>query len=243
MKFYKIRDLFHQSKTERKERPLKLTKILIVFALSFIILGCAAHTNIEPVGKGNVNANLSFGGPIIAAFNTYIPIPYISSGINYGLDNDCDLNGNLHIFSMFFKVAAIDFGGTWYPVLNDGWIPTIGLQARLQVMASLKNGIGDRFRFFPIFSATGAWKISGNMIYTGFDFAVPLNKMDYEPDYQKFILSPLAGYCWKIKNNLSLFTELKWQGVNIQSNQLAVEYIHPGNYGALAILISFERSF
>ena len=216
---------------------------LYFLAFMTIMIGCAAHTNLEPVGKNNIDANLSIGGPIIKTFGTRIPIPYATTGLNYGLKDNLDLNGNLHLLPAAFKLFGSDFGATWYPIINNNSLPTIGLQARLLTLASLKSGVESRFRVYPAFSGSSAWKLGKGTIYTGIDLTIPLTSPDYDDDASSLIFSPFFGFRWKLGKRTRLLTEIKWNGANIQTNQLAVEYLPVANYRAVTTLFSLERSF
>ncbi|MBN2414014.1 hypothetical protein JXQ31_20230 [candidate division KSB1 bacterium] len=223
-----------------------MSKNTILILVGFVILalaGCAAHTNLQPVGKNNIDANLSIGGPVIKAFGARIPIPYATGGVNYGIRDNFDLNGNLHLLPAAYKLFGCDFGATWFPVLNNFSKPTIGLQARLLTMASLKADVDSRFRFYPSFSASSAWKMGGGLFYTGADITVPVTSPDYDDDAVSVIFSPFFGYRWNLGSHTRLLTEIKWNGANIQTHQLAVEYLPVANYGAITTLFSIERSF
>jgi len=222
---------------------MKKLKIISILILLTILISCAAHTNLQPVGKNNIDANLSIGGPVIKAFGARIPVPYATAGVNYGIRDNVDLNGNLHLLSAAYKLFGCDLGATWFPVLNDHSIPTIGLQARLLTMASLKSGVDSRFRFYPSVSASSAWKLGGGIIYTGADITVPITSPDYDDDAASVIFSPFFGYRWNLGKNTRLLTEIKWNGANVQTHQLAVEYLPVSNYGAITTLFAIERSF
>lgn len=217
--------------------PLQLTIILL------LLVGCAAQTNFEPIGKGNVNGNVSLGGPIISAFGTRIPLPYLTVGANYGISDQINIHGNLHLFSMGYKIVGFDFGAAWFPFLNDGLKPTISIQPRLIVFASAKSDVSSRFRVYPVITNTAAWKIGKNTLFTGFDLVVPFTKPDYDSEASSTIFSPFIGYGWKVGQRTRLTTELKWHGANIKSDQLAVEYVPISGYGAITTLFSIERSF
>ena len=51
---------------------MKYTFVILQIVFLSIYLGCAAHTNLQPVGKGKLNSNLSFGGPIVEAFGARV---------------------------------------------------------------------------------------------------------------------------------------------------------------------------
>jgi len=222
---------------------MKSIYFFFLLLLTTILISCAAHTSLEPVGKGHLDANLSFGGPIIAAFGTRIPIPYTTMGVNYGLTDRINLNGNLHLFSLAYSISGVDIGVAYFPVSNKGIIPTVGVQPRLLALASLKKNIDSRFRIYPFITNSAAWQFGSGIIYTGFDLTIPLTSPDYDDEAAAAILSPFFGYRWKLGKRMRLLTEIKWQGANIHSDQLAVEYLPIARHGAITTLISLERSF
>ena len=219
-----------------------ISKIIPMLFISLMI-SCAAHTNLAPVGKGEFVVTLSLGGPFITVAETKIPTPYLSIGTNYGLTENINVDGNLHITSLFYQLAGFDFGATWFPILNDGLIPTWGIQPRFLILESFKEDVEDRFRMYPFISSSAAWKIGSGLIYTGFDFVVPLTEPDYDEKAEKIIFSPFTGYRWEFSKSWQLLTEFKWHGANVRSNQLAVEYITIGGYGAVSLLLSLEKRF
>lgn len=213
------------------------------FVACILIIGCATHTNIEPVGKGKSRVEINLGGPIVSAFKAYIPIPYLSAGLNHGLTENLDINGGIHIMPLFYKVAGLELGGTWFPVINQGYIPTIGIDLKALFFSSLKSGINDRFRLYPVLSPSFAWKMPGGMIYCGSHITVPFSKVSFDAENPGYILSPFLGFRWNVSDNYKFFTEVKWHGVNFETYQLATEYVHPANYGALGVFLTLERNF
>ena len=214
------------------------------FYLSILLFwGCAAHTNLHPVGKGNKTAHFSIGGPIVKAFGTSIPVPYATVGLDKGLTRTMDINSHLHLLSLVYQVAGLDIGATWFPVLNDGLVPTLGFQPGLLVYSSLKSDVESRFRIYPTFSGSAAWRVGSGLVYSGFDMVAPFSDMDYDENASNIIFSPFLGYKWKLGTRYFLYTELKWNGANIESHQLAPDYLPISNYGAVSTLFSIERSF
>jgi hypothetical protein len=127
--------------------------------------------------------------------------------------------------------------------MNDGGVPTVGINPRLLMFASVKGGVDDRVRVYPVLSSSAAWRVGSGLLYTGFDLALPLTRSDYDREAEAAIFSPLLGYRWSLGESVGLFTELKWHGANIRSNQLAAEYVHPFGNGALAPFIALDWSF
>lgn len=205
-----------------------------------LIGGCAAHTRLEPLGEGEVAANVSFGGPIVAAFDTYVPMPYLTAGASYGMSDQLDVTATMHLLSLYFAIAGLDLGATWYPVANDGAIPSVGIGPRLMTFASLKSDVEERFRIYPMLSGSAAWMVPGGMAYTGLDLLVPFSTSDYDPGHPSLLISPFAGYRWRITETLGLHAELKWQAANVAADKVSADYTTIGENGALAPLIALE---
>ena len=208
-----------------------------------VIAGCAAHTAIEPVGEGRLRGNAGLGGPIVAAFGTHVPIPYLYVGGDYGLSDRLDLDGGLHLLSLAYGVAGLDLGATWYPLINDGPLPTLGVGGRMTLFASVKSGVDDRFRLLPSLTSSAAWEAGPGKVYAGFDLAIPLTRPAYDTAAAPLIFSPLAGYRWDLGSRSHLFVELKWQGANVRTDQLAAEYVHPGGHGAITPFVAYAWDF
>lgn len=214
--------------------------------LSFIIIvgliaGCSAHSNLTPVGKGNIDAAISLGGPFIPLAETKIPTPYLSIGANYGISENINVDANFHVTPLFYKMTGIDFGATWFPILNDGILPTLGIQPRLLFLTSFKNNVNDRFRIYPLISNSAAWELGDGLIYIGLDIISPFTAPDYDKESVAIILSPFLGYRMELGRNIRILSELKWLGANVKSNQLAVEYIKIGDHGAFSVMLSLEK--
>ena len=220
---------------------IKMLRFLLSVLCSASLIHCSAHTNLVPLGKGNLEANLSLGGPIISVSDMNLPAPYATLGINYGLTDNSNIDGNLHLTSMFYQIIGADFGATFFPVLHQGNIPTWGIQPRILTFASVKPGVDDRFRIYPLVSTSAAWPLMGGLIYTGFDWIIPLTSPDYDEDASPTIFSPFIGYRWSIGEKTRLVTEFKWNAANVQSDQLAVEYLSIGGKGAFGVLFSIEK--
>lgn len=216
------------------------------YCLLLLILyfgGCAAHTNLTPAGKGNLFLNAGAGGPFIPLFDTKIPTPYLTIGGYYGLTDKMNADANLHITPLFYRVAGLDMGTAWFPVLNNGWQPTWGIQPRILFLASTKNDVDSRFRIYPFLTNSAAWSVGPGHAFTGLDLIVPLTRPDYDKEAAHIIVSPFGGYRLNVSNKTRLLGQVKLQGTNIESSHLAVEYISVANRGAFSVMFTVERRF
>lgn len=216
---------------------------LLSLLIIILLTNCSAHTNLVPTGKGKLNANISVGGPIISAFESNFPVPYGTVGLSYGMYDRFDLNGNFHLLPVAYQIIGFDFGSTWYPLMNKGLSPSIGINPRLMMLTSFKSNVSDRVKVYPIISGSSAWKIGKDLLYSGFDATIPLTSLQYDNESPSSIFSLFGGYRWKVGQNTFISTELKWHAVNVQTNQLAVDYLSLGHQGALATLFSIMRDF
>jgi hypothetical protein len=215
--------------------------LLGLLAASLLLPACAATTTIEPVGADSLRWHAGIGGPIVAAFDTYIPMPNPAVGMTYGLDSDLEATGTLHLLGLPYGIISADLGAVYYPIV-DAEAATLGIHPRLLVMASLKSGVDARFRAWPAVTGTAMWRVGPNRIYGGADLLVPLSQPDYDPDPPPVILSPFIGYRWRLGDKVNLFAELKWHGLNVVTDATA-DYANPGGHGAISPFIAFDFSW
>ncbi len=224
-------------------RSVAAIPIRRAWCLSLLLCGCAAHSALEPLPVGKLSPHLSLGGPVVAAFGTRLPIPYLSTGADYGLAPSLTLSGNAHLLPLAYGIAGFDGAVTWFPWEGRGPRPTVGLEARLMAFASLKDQVDDRFIVYPVFSTSAAWRLGSGLLYAGFHLAGPLPRPEYDPSPERSLWAPFLGYRWSLGESYALLTELKWLGVNVRSDQLAVTYLHPAGRGALTPMIGVTRRF
>jgi hypothetical protein len=205
------------------------------------LVGCAAHTSVVPVGSGKLVPNVGLGGPIVAAFGAYVPIPYLTMGADYGLGSRVNLNGTLHLLPLAYQVAGLDAGVTWFTPAGSGKRPQLAIEPRVFAFASFKSGVSERLLAYPAAAVTATWG-SARLFYLGSDLAGPLPKGDFDPEAPSFIWSPFFGFRWTV-GGWFLLTELKWQGANVATHQLAVRYLRVGNNGGLTPLLAIQRRF
>jgi hypothetical protein len=208
-----------------------------VLALS----ACTAHTSLVPVGSGKLVPNVGVGGPIVAAFGAYVPVPYVTAGADYGLGSRVNLSGTLHVLPLAYRVAGIDAGLAWFTAPAAGRRPQIGIEPRIFAFSSFKSGVSERFLIYPAISVSATWG-SRRLFYAGSDVAGPLPKADFDTQAPRFIWSPFFGFRWNL-GGVFLLTELKWQGANVATNLLSVRYVRLGNNGGLTPLFAIQRRF
>jgi hypothetical protein len=219
-----------------------MKKIIVIVIISLVMVGCTAFNGFEPIGKEKSSVSSGFGGPLIGFAGMTIPVPYLYGGYKYGLSDNINVFGYLHITPLFYKISGLDCGFSYFPMINDGLIPTIGITPQLLAFSSLKSDVDERFRAYPQLSVSFAWKLYNGTIYTGLTNTFQFSKPLYDNEAKQWIMSPFVGYKWKLGNSLKMLTEIKLNGINVQSNQVSVEYVKIGTHGALSTLVTLEWS-
>lgn len=222
---------------------MRILTVTAVVSASLLFLGCGAHTSLTPLGKGQVAPTVSIGGPIVEAFDTHIPIPYLLAGVDYGLSDDVNVNAAVHLLPLAYSVAGIDVGAAWFPLENNGWQPTLGVGPRLFAFASMKGDVDGRFLLYPAASGSAAWRAGPGVLYTGADIALPLARPEYDEEAASFIFSPFLGYRWNVNRRYALLTELKWHGANVATDKVVTGYTAVGKHGAVTPIIAIQRRF
>jgi hypothetical protein len=214
---------------------------------AFFFFSCAAYTDLEPVGKGQRAVTASLGGPVIKAFGLHIPTPYLATGAVYGLDDNINVSGAFHFTSLAYGILGIDPALTFFPMLNYGPQPTLGIRVQMLTFISLKSGVSDRMRVYPVITPSAAWRLGHGRLYGGLNITIPVSLPDYDKSAAYMIYSPFAGYRWELTRHFRLTTEFKWHGSNVRSDQMAVTYNNNEStgikYGALTPLIGVEWLF
>lgn len=222
---------------------MKYLSFAAALAASLLFLGCAAHTSLVPLGKGRLAPHISIGGPIVEAFDTHIPIPYVLAGADYGVRDNVNVNAAVHLLPLAYSVAGLDVGAAWFLLKNNRWQPTLGVGPRLFAFASTKSNVEDRFLVYPAASGSAAWKIGSGLLYTGADVAIPIAQPEYDEEAKPVIFSPFVGYRWNVGRRYALLTELKWHGANIETDQVVTGYTAIGKQGAVTPLFAIQRRF
>lgn len=214
---------------------------MIAASIGLFFSGCAAQNALEPLGEGETQVRATAGGPIVAAFGTRVPIPYAVAGIERGLTDRINLTADLHALPLFYQMAGGEVGVKWFPASLGRPHLTVGWGGRMLALASFRPRVHHRIRIYPILNVSALRKWSRRSLYAGADATLPISQSDYDDEAARMILSPFLGVRWELGKDYRLATELKWQGANIRSDQLAVEYTRLGGYGAVATLLSLER--
>lgn len=212
----------------------------IFLAIPAVLAACAPHPVLRPAGEGEFHPMVAVGGPFVAAFGAYVPIPNASVGGRFGLSSDLDLEGNLYLLPLAYSLVSIDAGVAWYPI--DGESETMTIEPRLLLYASFKSGVEERVRIYPALSLLYSTPLVAERAYGGVDILSLPYSYGYDPEPVRIVVSPFVGCRWELATGTRLLTEVKWLGANVRTDA-TVEYINPGGHGGIAPSIGLELSW
>lgn len=222
---------------------MKIIRIVVPVFLALIFAACSVHTDLEPLAPGKITANASLGGPIVKSGTMHVLLPYSTIGGVVGLGSNINVSANLHVTPLFYELGGLDIGASYFLTNNSGYVPTVGLHPSLLTFFSFKSTVTDHARSYPSVSLTSAWHVGKDIVFTGFDYTVPMTRPDYDTDAPHAIFSPFIGYGLQLSPSLRLIAEMKWQAANVESDQMAVEYSRISGHGAVGVLFGLEKSF
>lgn len=190
--------------------------------LAFMLTGCGAHLRTLPTGAGQVQANASIGGPLVDAFGTTIPVPYLMTGATYGLTNRISVHGDLHVTSAAYKFFGFTPGITVFPGVEFwSWTPSFG--ADVLVFSDLRD-----CRLYPEFTLAAARRSAGRWTHYG-----GLHNTLQTADSPRYLVSVFAGTSCRV-GRLRSYIELQWLAANQDNRWTPVGYHGLARRGALA---------
>lgn len=210
--------------------------------LCLLALSCSTLRQIRPLAKGESSAAISVGGPITKVGNSYIPLPLISIGYNYGLVEKLDVEAGINLLSALYGIAEIDAGVNWRPWIARGFIPGLIASPKLFL---LTNFTPASLRVYPDVQIAGYWEPwKYKYVYCGIDNWIEHHQTrdDGSPQTNHWLPAPIVGISlgnrqWQAQ------CEAKWYVPNLINNTRAVSNIGIGNYGALGVMVGVSRAF
>jgi hypothetical protein len=200
---------------------MRMARLLCVIPL-LLLAGCGAQMRNLPVGAGRMQLNGSVGGPVVGVSGTDLPMPYALAGLTYGLSDEWDVYGDVHVLAAAFKIAGLTPGVVYFPKLRVGrWVPSVGVDALL--FTDFQES-----RFYPEAHAALTYRANERWApYVGFHETFQFNRQP------KSIPSVYAGtsYQW---GRVRLYGELQWLAADRDNRWGPVDYRGMGRKGAIA---------
>lgn len=186
---------------------------------------------LRPTPKGQVTAELELGGPFAKVGGLVIPLPLTTVGASYGVAEHVDISAHLHPTAAIFKIAGLDVGAAWQPLIQKGAVPAVTLAGRLYGFTNFISG----FQPYLELGVTGSYKLADRvspylnvttLIQTN---AVPLLAVGAGVEVEFGRVALQAEFRWFSPNRNTYFNAVEWQSI--------------GGWGAVGGLIGVRYTF
>lgn len=201
------------------------------FLAALLLVGCGHMAKLRPTAKGQVTAEFALGGPFAKVSNLVIPLPLTTVGASYGVADHVDVSAHFHPTAAVFKIAGLDVGAAWQPLLQKGAVPAVTLVGRLYGFTNFVSG----FQPYLELGATGSYKLAERvspylnvttLIQTN---AVPLLAVGAGVEVEFGRLALQAEFRWFSPNRPTYFNAVEWQSI--------------GGLGAVGALLGVRYTF
>ncbi len=204
--------------------------------LALALQGCGATRTLKPLGKGNSQADLSLGGPMITQ-GAPIPAPYTVVGYSYGVTDRVNLNASFHPSAALYKVFATEFGATTEIVSQEKHGVELVIDTRFIFATNAEDAI-----ILPTITPVLSYEMGSFTPYVGMDalFQIQDNDRPYLPQ----TYAPFLGARGQLGSSWILGGEVKWAAANHKIKFSHVK--HPswiGDYGQVAPYIFVGYKF
>lgn len=220
---------------------MAIIRTLFLALLLAVIGSCNVTRVVKPLEKGEKTLSASFGGPGIIFHGAPLPLPLTSISYAQGLDTGLTLSAGIHTTSLAFGVMQADV------MLGIQVLKTksekFGITAS-PGMHFLYDFDGKNFRNYPQLEALCWWQYGEkpNLFYGGTGTWVELQRTKAHGQVQQneFLPWAMVGHQFN-RPKWTYTTEIKYLGFQHTSNKLVVDYISPGNQGALGFYFGISR--
>ncbi|MBN1578276.1 MAG: hypothetical protein JW913_17075 [Chitinispirillaceae bacterium] len=204
-----------------------------------LIFACSSVRRVVPLESGTSAVTLSLGGPVTEVAKKYIPLPLLSAGYNYGINDRLGIEAGLNLTGALFGLLHVDAGVNWYPLAAKGAIPGITVTPELFFMSNFEAG---GHRLYPTLTPTLYWKPGRHLVYIGVEnwFEVHTQRSDGNEQPRHWLIAPYLGYglSWK-KWRFQL--EGRGYTPNLVNTGRATKNIGFGSHGIIGVFIGVSR--
>ena len=205
-----------------------LVRPCVVVAL-LLSTGCAHMATLKPAPKGELEVDLSLGGPMLKLGGAPIPAPLSAVGVRYGVHERADVQLHFHPTAAILGVMGWDVGSSLLVVSGEGALPDVTVTGRFFGFTDFKE-----FRPYVQLGGVASWVLFKRIApYIGFDGLI------------QFGASPLVAVSAGLQGIFGRFTaqlEAKWFGIGHDTKFMVVDWVSPGS-GAIGIMLGFGYRF
>jgi hypothetical protein len=214
----------------------------LVFYYTLVTFSCSPVRSIRPIDKGQSAVSLSLGGPITQVGKTYIPLPLLCVGYNYGFFETMDIEAGLNFTDVLFGIGNIQVGTNWRPLIPQAFRPGFIISPKLFAMTDFKP---KGSRLYPDIGLTAFWNLRKQWyLYGGWDNWIELNTIRDDGNTQNhhWLIAPYVGMDlgsdrWSFQVEIKLYTP------NLSNQGRPTKNIGVGEKGIFGVFLGMSRYF
>ena len=235
-----------------------ISRISTCLSILLLATGCGAMNTARPLKQGQHALGLTLGGATIEQSvsatpenpdggTMRIPLPIAILEGRYGLKpfkgRDLDIQYGLNLTGLAFEHIGLQGGITYLLMEQDGYKPAWSVNNRVYFYNNWLSG--DRVEeskgwwLADQIETTLSWQIHGQMMYLGLAQTLDVKK-------PSLLLTYFGGVELIRSGNhpgFGLQLELRYFGINRNSDVAVVRWYEPLNVGALGMFIGFNYRF
>lgn len=212
-----------------------------VFAVLLCGASCSTMNTARPLAPGEHQVGVTLGGPLVHVPNIgAIPMPHATIEARHGVVHRFDVNYGLHVLPLVFGVAGAHVGGAFLLAPEKGGgLPALSVGQRFYGFTNRIDGRDPEAAradwFLSQTELTASWLVWDQLVYGGLTGWVPLlTPKPYLAPFVGLELRPFVDWA-------RIQLEAKWIAPYVNTRFGVVEWISPGDQGA--IVVSAGASF
>lgn len=195
--------------------------------VALTLAGCAHVATLCPAAKGALEAELSFGGPMLRPEGVLVPGALTSFGVRYGLAERADVQLHVHPTAALLGTLGLDVGSSVLVVKRDKAIPDVTATVRFFGFANVK-----KLDPFLQLGLAASWRVFNRFApYVGVD---------------ALTVGPSFGIAMGVQGTFGRFTiqlEGKWFRVGKEVRSIFVEWLSPKDIGTFGAQLGMGYRF
>ncbi len=206
----------------------------MLLATAFVAGGCATAHHARVIGKDNIAAGLSVGGPFVDLGLPFkAPVPVAVGWAKLGMSDRADAYMELGLTHLAFGLFSWTFGGVLQVLEQRGAVPGIAGHLAVSLLTDLREA-----RFWPQLGVAASWKFGrASLLYAGIDSYSELDPL-------RLRIAPLAGAELRFSDNFAFTLEGRWYepGRNARDESVA-SWATVAGQGGLGVLLGISFYF
>ncbi len=218
-----------------------MIRLLVLFLVA-VLTACAPARFVQPLQPGERAVVFNVGGPLVGFAGTTIPMPLSAVTGGFGVREDLTAFGSLHTTALLFGTVQAEAGVVKSFAQPNGWIPGLSVSPVANLAVDVREG---NPKLWPQLDLHAYWSPGDrHLLYTGVSnwFELAGTRAHGEEQPTRWIASPQIGYTFT-RGRWDYTAEIKYLAPQIGNRDVAVDYVSPGERGAIGTYLGIARRF